>query len=543
MYSLDTARRITWQDTVGISGGIPSTYTKYGSTIQASTYGNGASDATAGINAALAAASPGQYVLLSAGTFRLNSQLIFTKGVVLRGAGSSQTPGVWANQTILNSYAAWHAIQMGNWPSTPVDTAVSGSPVKGATTLTVASVATPSLSVGDYLVIDQVNDGVEVINVDDISRDSNTRCLSQITRITEINDLVITIDPPLFHEYAAAQSPQVWELNQGTTMTVGAGIEDLQLVRISPTGTEGYSNVKMVACAGCWVKNVESKVAQFRHVDLDRSYRCEIRHNYFNDGMNHGIGGFAYGVVCGNRATGNLIEDNIFRRLRHSMVAKEGATGNVFGYNYSYATYQADGWLAPDLMLHGSHATMNLFEGNYATKADGDDGHGSSSYNTFHRNYLTRVTTAETVTNNRYPVSMHSLNTYTNWTGNVLGTSGQSWTAFETGATRSTGSTYVYSWGFVTDGDTTRDSTTPRDTALRHGNYDDLNDAPQYSDADHTLPNSLYLAASPPWFGSLPWPSVNYTTGVVTTIPAKYRIDNGVDPSSAPVGVPVLSVR
>src|SRR5260370_490814 len=155
---------------------------------------------------------------------------------------------------------------MGDWPSAPVATNVSGSPAKDTSTLTVASITTPSLSVGDYIVIDQINDGVEAINVDDQSRNNGTRALSQITKITDVNGLTITIHPPLYHSYIAAQSPQVWKLNQGTTMTSYAGVEDLYIERVSPTGTEGYSNIKIVACAYCWVKNIESKMAQFRHV-------------------------------------------------------------------------------------------------------------------------------------------------------------------------------------------------------------------------------------------------------------------------------------
>jgi len=80
----------------------------------------------------------------------------------------------------------------------------------------------------------------------------------------------------------------------------------------------------------------------FRHVDYDRCFRCEVRDSFFNDGYFQGTGGYSYGVVCGNRSTDCLTENNIFYHLRHSMVVKEGAAGCVYGYNYSYNTYQAD---------------------------------------------------------------------------------------------------------------------------------------------------------------------------------------------------------
>ena len=513
---IPSERRINWDP--GVPGGIPArtsnVYTCNGLD------NTGTSDASAGINACINSRSTGDVVYLPAGTYRLNGQISITKGITLRGAGPSNT--------ILKTYANWHGIQLGDWPSTPVSTNVIGSPLKAATQITITSITTPSLSVGDYIVIDQTNDGVEVVNVDDESRDGGTRCLSQITRVTTINGTTLTIEPPLYHSYSSAQDPEVWKLNQGNSMTTFAGVEDLTLERVSPTGYEGYSNFKFVACAYCWVKNVESKTAQFRHVDIDRSFRCEIRDSYFNDGMHHGTGGFAYGVVCGNRSTDNLIENNIFRRLRHSMVVKEGATGCVFGYNYSFDTLQDDGWLAPDMMIHGAHATMNLFEGNYATKIDGDFTHGSGSYNTFFRNYTSRITNAEPVSNNRYCVNMDVTQSYQNFVGNVLGSTGLSWTAYETGATRSTSSYYIWSWGFQGDGDSTRNSTTPRDTSFKHGNYDFASGSIIWDTSipDHNLPNSLYLTAKPSFFGNLPWPMIGPDLSpLVGKLPAKERLN------------------
>src|SRR5712664_2190249 len=88
---------IDWSN-VGVPGGIPSgTWTQCGSTIQASTYSNGSIDATSGIQTALNTCAANHFVLLSAGTFLINSSgagspvLIIPSNVVLRGAGASQT--------------------------------------------------------------------------------------------------------------------------------------------------------------------------------------------------------------------------------------------------------------------------------------------------------------------------------------------------------------------------------------------------------------------------------------------------------------------
>jgi hypothetical protein len=523
---IPVARRINWQP--GIPGGVPArptvcsnVKTNYGAA------GDGVRDDTASIQNAINACPSGQVVYIPAGTYRLNSQLTVTKAIVLRGAGPSATR--------LKTYANWHGIQFGDWPSAPVGRNVSGSPAKGASAIAVASVA--SLSVGDYIVIDQINDGVEVINVDEESRDSGTRSLSQMTRITAINGLSLTISPGLYHGYSAARNPQVWEV---TSITSSAGLEDLAIERISPTGTEGYSNIKMLACANCWVKNIESKFAQFRHVDLDRSFGCEIRDSYFNDGMHWGTGGFAYGVVAANRSSDNLIENNIFYHLRHSMVIKEGAAGNVFGYNYSVASYQGENWLAADMNAHGAHSHMNLFEGNIGAKIYADFTHGSSSYNTFLRNNAVRDSSALTVTNALRAVDVEKVQYYYNFVGNVLGKPGQTWTAFEDNGSRSAGSgRYAYTWGYLSDGAGTSEDPQSKATALRHGNYDYATQTTRWDPAiaDQTLPASFYLAARPAFFGGLKWPSIGPgLTPLVGTIPAKERYEGRPIPPSS--GVP-----
>lgn len=528
-------RRIAWQP--GVPGEIPTRSTVCANVVtDYGARGDGVSDDSRAIQNAINSCPAGQVIYIPAGTYKLTSQLTLAKGVVLRGAG----PG----ETRLKTYAAWHGIQMGDWPSAPVPTDVSASPSKGTSALSVGSVSSPSLKVGDFIVIDQVNDGVEVINVDDESRNNGTRALSQITRITGVSGLNLTVDPPLYHNYSATQSPQVWKLNSSNGMTSYAGVEDLYLERVSPTGFEGYSNIKMVGCAYCWVKNVESKTAQFRHVDLDRSFRCEVRDSYFNDGMHHGTGGFAYGVVAANRSTANLVENNIFYHLRHSMVIKEGAAGNVFGYNYSVASYQGENWLAADMNAHGAHSHMNLFEGNIGAKIYADFTHGSSSYNTFFRNNSTRDSSALAVTNALRAVDIEKVQYYYNFVGNVLGKAGQTWTAFEDNGTRTAGSgRYVYTWGYPSDGASTSTDRQSKATALRHGEYDYQTQSTRW-DAnipDQNLPPSLYLTSKPNFFGRLSWPSIGPDrTPLAGTIPAKERYEGRAVPptTTTPLAAP-----
>lgn len=513
-YEIPPDRKINWDP--GVPGGIPTFNTQCGQDVNADTTGQ--RNAQPIIQDAIDACLIGQFVKIPAGQYRLDSQLIIPKGIVLRGDGPSAT--------ILQTYASSHGIRMGNYPSAPVAIQVSGSPAKGATQVTVALKTPLSLAVGDYIVIDQINDGVEVKNVDEDSRDNGSRALSQITRITGINGLTLTIDPPLYHAYSARQKPEIWKLNPVTTY---AGIEDLAIERVNTDQTD-YYNILMVATAYSWIKNIESKNALFRHVDLARSFRNTVRDSYFNDGQYHNSGGFAYGVVASNRSTANLVENNIFYHLRHSMVIKEGAAGNVFGYNYSLASDQGENWLAADINAHGAHTHMNLFEGNIVAQIYGDFTHGSSSYNTFFRNHAIRESSWNpTITNFLHAVDVEKFNYYYNFVGNVLGKPNQTWTAYEDDGTRTASEPYAYCWGYPTPGSGTSTDPKSKATALRHCNYDyamgstDCNPLP-------TLPASLYLTAKPTFFGDSPWPSIGPDVSTCSnanpcTIPAKVRYE------------------
>lgn len=522
---ISSDRRINWEP--GVPGGIPSRST-------ACYTDTGPLDSVSTLNTQIAGCTTGQVVQLQAGTYSLSSQLKIAQGVTVRGAG--------VGSTILNCTASWHCVQMGNFPSAPSAINVSGSPAKGATTITVAS--TTGLSIGDYIAIDQMNDGSEVVNNDtafgsgECRSGAGTRCLGQIVKITAINNLTLTISQSLHHAYSSAQTPQIWEV---TGVTTGAGLEDLTITRPSAVGG-GYSNVKMIACSGCWVKNIQSNTPDFWHIDLDRVIWSTIRDSYFNDGHTFS-GGQTYGVVSNLFATDNLIENNIFRHTRHAMLVQNGATGNVYGYNYSLQCYQGENWLATDMNSHGAHTTMNLFEGNVGCKVYGDNAHGSSSYNTVYRNHVTRESfPAEFpsgITQARRAIDIEQYNTGWNIVGNVLGQPTQSWTTYDPGATRTPGSgQYVYTFGYWSDGQSSSANYTGiHASTYLHGNYDYATRSTHWDTGlqDHSLPNSLYLTVKPPFFGGLPWPPIGPDLNPISgTIPAKERYEGRVITQLAP---------
>ena len=117
---------IDWT-TAGIGGGIPNRTTIY-TTINASAYGNGTTDATSGIQTALNACPSGEVVLLSSGTFLINSQLTVPSNCTLRGSG--------ANQTILNAKGTGAVVNLGtsspnleNWPPISITAGATVGPL------------------------------------------------------------------------------------------------------------------------------------------------------------------------------------------------------------------------------------------------------------------------------------------------------------------------------------------------------------------------------------------------------------------------------
>jgi len=82
-------RATTWNPGLMSMGGI-SNRTAVFTNLTASTYANGALDASAGLQAALDVCPPGQVVLLSPGSFTINDFILIHSAVTLRGAG----PGV-----------------------------------------------------------------------------------------------------------------------------------------------------------------------------------------------------------------------------------------------------------------------------------------------------------------------------------------------------------------------------------------------------------------------------------------------------------------
>ena len=255
---IPSSRVIDWTNS-GIPGGIPDR-TTISSTINASAYGNGTDDATAGIQSALNACPADQVVYLSAGTFRINSQLSVPSNVTLRGAGPQET--------ILDARGSTKALvtfgqNAGLWipPLIPITAGITA----GSTSITVSNAST--ISVGQLLAVSQLNDPAYVSTVGVGGNCTwcdegwgGTRTMGQMVEVVSKNGNVIGISPGLYFTYTSSLSPSVSVLTPGAKY---AGVEDLQVYM----NNSGYTtNFLMGGSAYCWIKNIESNYADGDHV-------------------------------------------------------------------------------------------------------------------------------------------------------------------------------------------------------------------------------------------------------------------------------------
>ncbi|MDK1310806.1 hypothetical protein [Pseudoalteromonas ardens] len=175
------------------------------------------------------------------------------------------------------------------------------------------------------------------------------------------------------------------------------GIENISIM--STRGCEKWSDKDRYVCensyagnkhiyfkyaADSWVKNIYSYMSKHAHVEISYSKSIAVSNSYFLDSRSYDKG-LGYGVFINDASTGNLVYNNVFRKLRHSMIVSRGANHNVIAYNYSR---EAQG--KNDISIHGFFPYANLFEGNMVNVIHADKYWGvNGPHNTFLRNIST----------------------------------------------------------------------------------------------------------------------------------------------------------
>jgi hypothetical protein len=524
----------------GIPGGIPSRTTVC-ATINASTYGGGSADATAGIQSALDACPVGQVVQLSAGNFRITQTLLVRKGIVLRGQGPTQTKLLMPVGTLAS------IITLGTqWFKFTQSVNLAANAPKGATTVTLAS--NPGLHVGEIVAIDELtnpaitefNPATSTSPTDD-SRGWFTRqnrMVGQVLEVSAVNGNSVTFTTPLHIGFDTAFTAQLSRFSD----TAGgapvdavkyAGIEDLYVYG------GGDGNLKLSNAAYSWIKNVESDYQRGESIAIDGSFRCVVRDSYIHSTQDPNPGGGGYGFSFSFYSADNLVENNISWNFNKVMVMRASGGGNVIGYNY-----MEDGWISyatgfVEVGLNASHMTtphFELFEGNQSFNFDGDNRWGNSVYITVFRNHLTgkRRSIAPlqlTDQGNARAIGLMKGHQWYNFIGNVLGTANQNpWPntsyAYETTYPWADDPVGMWRLGYNNDDWSAPEDTRVRNTMVREGNFDYATNQVHWSGSAQQLPPSLYLSSKPAFFGSNPWPWVDPTgTTKIATLPARARFD------------------
>jgi len=537
-------RRVTWEGYVGVPGGIPAyAVDKTATDSPFNADKTGAVDATAAINSAISACASDRAVYLPAGTYKILGTINMKKHCVLRGAGSG---------TILR-FGDTAQIRMVASAEDSTSIGISSGYTKGSTALTLSGTTLPS--VGEPILIDQLNDS-NLVDRDGtqgggyLSRSSGSRVVQFIHLVVAKNGNTITIEPPMPFTLNPSMSPQVYRFVNPSGIMEWSGVEDLKIVNVGESGgTDGYA-IEIRNTKYCWVRNVEIQDLAEAGVYLLRAYRNEVRGcNIHHAALNDFTSGRAYGVSLWWGASYNLIEDNICYYLRHSLVIEGGGAGNVFAYNYSDRMfdqfYPGTDYLMGDLLLHGSHPMMNLYEGNVARVLYFDNVHGSGSHNTAFRNWLVGESQGVNVPWMDWsltPVGIDQNHISNNIVANVLGKVSHGPGIYESQTVGFNSTHYVYILG---QSDRANLGTAPgwnevRGSLLRHYNWDfntTTNQGVRYDNtgltSEMTLPNSLYRSSKPAFFGNLPWPPFdprNPSAASVTSIPAGYRFVNGSNP-------------
>jgi len=312
-------------------------------------------------------------VLFPTGTYLLQSGITLPDSVIIRGAGSNSTfIKINSTGTCFGMYGS------GTNTFTPV---ISGFQ-KNSKKITVGNVAL--FDIGNSIELRQSNGIWDVVPATWAEK-----AVGQLTKITSIRGDTLFLEDKLRLNFDPTLNLEVQKINPRKQVC----IEYLNIERMNTSTTAVGNAFEFSYAENCRVKGVESNISQGSHCKVNLSTHIEITGSYFHDAiMYDGVGTKGYGIAVDTHSGLCLITNNIFKHLRHAMMVKAGANGNVFAYNYSQSVYRNGAGefptdLAGDISLHGHYAFANLFEGNIVQNIIIDEYWGPSGpYNTFFRN-------------------------------------------------------------------------------------------------------------------------------------------------------------
>jgi hypothetical protein len=530
---LSPSRAIDWTS-AGVVGGIPNR------TTICSTLNPGATAAQ--INAAISSCPSGEVVYLNAGTYNISDGgIVMQNNVTLRGAGANQTLLVFTSDNSCNGagavvcflggpeYYGAASVQPGGTNAATW----SGGYAQGATQITLTSIGSSGISVGQYINLDQADDTTD--NGNFIICDQNTgsppcslealapgRTVGgaaynqvQMVKVTNISGSTYTITPGLYApNWASGKSPGAW---WASSMLQNAGVENLS---IDATNAPGNQNITFDNAANCWLKGIRAIGSTARDiVDFVPAVHCTVQDSYF-----YGSGGAetSYGIES-FISSDNLVLNNIFQHIAVPMMMGP-ALGTVLAYNFSIndAYTGSTTWMADSTSGHDAGVEYLLLEGNIGAGYGADVFHGTQGFQTLFRNYLVGHDTGRTQATTA--IQLFSYNRYHNIIGNVLGLTGYTTTYQASGGVGQSATVYDFGAGNNESGVTVPSDPLVASTSMRWGNYDVASAAARFvisevpSGISHygnavpssqTLPASFYYSSQPSWWPSgKAWPPI-----------------------------------
>lgn len=533
------------------SNGLPpdASWTQAGGTIAASACGNGSSDCTSTIQAALKSCGTSHYVLLGPGTFLLSSSspIQIPSSCVLRGSGTSGS-----NQTIINitSNIQDGTVRLGSMgdPSLSNDVVISSGATSGSNKIVLSTVPSTTVA-GNLMVITELNDTSYVSYPYTKSPGASppygtpsegaggcdycdwiwggTRFRSQIVKITNVSGSTVTFTPPLYTDYTLTPHALPY------VPTYHSGLENIYFTE-NNTHTNRNSPVGFGQTEHSWITGCEFYFMDGDYVKFYWTYGSLLAFNYMDDGDNHGPGSDNQAITVGAHSSANQIVSNIGVRMENTVLYNTGSSGNVFAYNYSTGNYAQPTTVTAGFESHSTHEQFNLLEGNIAPQNWLDVGHGSTSQQTDFRNwwqgtslYCGGANTKATVvcsspqwtTDTAVAFRDDSISNYTNVIGDVVSSPaqmalrGSDVAVVQWPATKNyNGTQYGMAFGYTLQSDSGSnpwDRTAAFTTAFIHGVYNVIDGSTTWAGSTtHTLPASFYLSSKPSWWGSLPWPGI-----------------------------------
>jgi hypothetical protein len=366
---------------------------------------------------------------------------------------------------------------------------------------------------------------------------------NEIKEIKTVSGNTITFTSPLTQGYRSSHYAELTTYSGSNAPVQNAGIEQVTLVG-GGDGAVRFENTRY-----SWARNIEVTEWYGEGVAMNNSFRAELRDSYIHDAAWAEPGGAGYAISLAGGSSEALLENNVVVKANKVMVARSSGAGSVVGYNYMDDGYIAtnEAWI--EVGLNASHMVgshMVLFEGNQSFNIDSDATHGNSTYMVYFRNYTTSVrgTFKSDFTGNSVddvndlpgpangPKRAAGAMRYSYWmtyVGNILGQPQRATMArgYQDDQAKAPWKPSIWLMGWNDKAPYTVDTQVAA-TAVRDGNWDTLISKQTWLNGSAgALPDSLYLAGKPAFFGSNSWPWVDPTTGATYTLPAQARYSAG----------------